>query len=57
MSGTDRIGFDVLKEQSTQQALHAGADWTLVGSGDFNHDRQLDMLFWNTSTGDPKYGL
>ena len=51
MDGTDRVGFNNVKEQSTQQEHHVTVPWVLVGTGDFNRDGNIDLLWHNHRTG------
>ena len=52
MAGTGRTGFNSIKEQSTQVALHAAPSWTASGLGYFNSDFTTDLVFQNSTTGE-----
>ena len=53
MDGTDRIGYNSVKEQSTQQAHSVTAPWKIVGTGLINaSDPWTDLIFHNDETGE-----
>jgi hypothetical protein len=55
MSGASRIGRATVGDSSGP--LLVGPPWVLVGSQDFNADRQTDLLWHNASTGETKVWL
>jgi hypothetical protein len=52
MSGTDRFGYNLVKDHATQTVLKAPAPWFLKGAGDVNRDGFADFIWHNTETGE-----
>lgn len=51
MSGTDRAGFNNIKEQSNQQTHYITSPWSVVGTARIDNDNRTDLILHNKVTG------
>lgn len=54
MSGTSRIGRADVDANLDGGGANVGAPWRIAGTGDFNQDGWPDILWHNTTTGEPQ---
>ncbi len=54
MSGTVRIGVAAVDAELDGGGANVGEPWRIAGTGDFNQDGWPDILWHNTSTGEPQ---